>query len=622
MKVKPILFILLSLGYNFLVSAQQLSPKEDSTINQLTKLRYNYPDSTLLLVEHRIQNIENDKTVFFAELLFLKSAIQYIQSDYLESRNTYEKLYKLSVELNNEIGIARALNGSGLIYLGRELYTEAIEEFKKALEINREIGNQRNIATNLLNIGICFQELNKREDAFKSYKESYEISVNNDFKTYALMNMNRMGMLFIEKNQLDSAEHYLLKVYESKPNQWEKSYNLSGLTELEIQKGNYNKAVEYGSKSFEIAKGIGAKWDASEVALKLSKAHENLNSFDKALKYHKIHKAYSDSLLNEEMNREINWAELKQAKAENKQLKYQKDLLSAAKSRNQLIIALLSSLVLFLVILALLYRRHIKQKEKYNQNLGAINRQLAEKKIQIEKQNEDLKQINNTKNRLFSILSHDLRSPINSVKQLLDIRRSISEDDIEKFMDRLTQEVGNVNHQINRLLKWANTQMDGFKTTPKTVALEKTVDENLNIIKYVAEEKGIELKHNPSSKSFVFMDQEQLNIIINNLLNNSIKYTSKGGRIEINYSQNDKSIFLRIDDDGIGMDKNTLSSLNGNLNERSFSRKGTEKEIGTGLGMLLVKQFLTFNHSSIEIESEEGKGTRFTLTFPKAKEGI
>ena len=127
MKVKPILFILLSLGYNFLVSAQQLSPKEDSTINHLTKLRYNYPDSTLLLVEHRIQNIENDKTVFFAELLFLKSAIQYIQSDYLESRNTYEKLYKLSVELNNEIGIARALNGSGLIYLGRELYTEAIE---------------------------------------------------------------------------------------------------------------------------------------------------------------------------------------------------------------------------------------------------------------------------------------------------------------------------------------------------------------------------------------------------------------------------------------------------------------------------------------------------------------
>jgi len=106
------------------------------------------------------------------------------------------------------------------------------------------------------------------------------------------------------------------------------------------------------------------------------------------------------------------------------------------------------------------------------------------------------------------------------------------------------------------------------------------------------------------------------------LLNNSIKYTSKGGFIEVNYSQNDNSIFLSIEDNGIGMDQNTLASLKGELNERSFSRKGTDKEIGTGLGMLLVKQFLTFNNASIEIESEEGKGTRFMLTLPKATEGI
>jgi signal transduction histidine kinase len=299
----------------------------------------------------------------------------------------------------------------------------------------------------------------------------------------------------------------------------------------------------------------------------------------------------------------------------------QKDLLASARDRNQLIIALLSSLVLFLLILAFLYRRHIKQKEKYNQNLGIINKQLAEKKILIEKQNEDLKQINNAKNRLFSILSHDLRSPINSVKQLLEIRGSISEKNIEKFMNRLTQEVGNVNQQINRLLKWANTQMDGFKTTPKTVQLEKTVDENLDSIKYIAQEKGIELKHN-ASKSFVYMDPEQLNIIINNLFNNSIKYTAEGGYIEINYSQNETSVFLSIEDNGIGMDMETLASLKGELIERSFSRTGTGKEKGTGLGMLLVKQFLTFNHATMEIESEEGKGSRFVLTFPKATEEI
>ncbi len=616
-----IICLIFALNLNSVVYAQQLTREQDSIINRLNKLRYNSPDSTLKLVEQKMETIKDQKSVFFTELLFIKSAIQYVQSNYLESRNSYEELYNISKEIHNEVGIARALNGRGLIYLGRELFDESLIEIQKALVINRKIGHYKSMAANLLNIGICYQEIGQWENAYSAYYESYKISIKNDLEIYALMNMNRLGSLFLEKNQLDSAEYYLLKVYKSKSNKWEKSYNLSGLTELEFKKGNYTKSIEYGLKSFEIAKEIGAKWDASEVALKLSKTYEQLNSFDNALEYHKLHKAYSDSLLNEEMNREINWAELQQSKAENEQLKVQKDLLSSDKDRNQLIIALLASLVLFLVILALLYRRHIRQKEKYNQNLGTINRQLADKKLQIEKQNEELKQINNAKNRLFSILSHDLRSPINSVKQLLEIRGSISEDDNEKFMNRLTQEVGNVNQQINRLLKWANTQMDGFKTNPKVVQLEKTVDENLNSIKYIAQEKGIELKHN-IAKGFVFMDPEQLNIIINNLLNNSIKYTSKGGFIEVNYSQNDNSIFLSIEDNGIGMDQNTLDSLKGELNERSFSRKGTDKEIGTGLGMLLVKQFLTFNNASIEIESEEGKGTRFMLTLPKATEGI
>jgi len=163
--------------------------------------------------------------------------------------------------------------------------------------------------------------------------------------------------------------------------------------------------------------------------------------------------------------------------------------------------------------------------------------------------------------------------------------------------------------------------MDGFKTNPKTVRLDEVVHQNLNLISYIAQEKNIKLKHNPV-KYFVHMDSEQLNIIINNLFNNSVKYTPHGGTIEIDYSQNSTSIFLNIIDNGIGMNKDTLASLKGELNERSYSRIGTENETGTGLGLLLVKQFLTFNTASMEIDSEVGKGSRFTLTFPKATEGI
>jgi signal transduction histidine kinase len=596
-----------------------LTNYQDSTVQALKKLRYNFPDSALAVVMEEIESMADLKTEYYTELLFTKSAIQYIQSNYLESRNSYEELYILSKEIESDIGIARALNGRGLIYLGRELYEEALREFLKSLEVNRSINNQKNITVNLLNIGICYQELGNLEKAYQSFQESLKSSIQNDLQVYALMNMNRLGVLFLETNQLDSAEYYLTEVSTGKPNNWEKSYNLSGLTELQIKKGNYKNAIEYGLQSFTIAKKIGAKWDVAEVALKLSEAYEQVNALDASLKYHKLHKAYSDSLLNEEMNREINWAELQLAKAENEQLLVQKDLLSSVRDRNQLIIALLSTIVISLVFLALLYRRHSKQKEKYNQNLSSINKQLAEKKVLIEKQNKELLQINNTKNRLFSILSHDLRSPINSLKQLLDARSSISAEDISKYMDMLQQEVGNINEQVNRLLNWANTQMDGFKTKPEMVQLDQIVEQHLNSITYIAQEKGILIQHKPL-RSFINVDPGQLNIIITNLFINSIKYTSKGGLIKLNYSQNKNFVLLTIADTGIGMDQETLQHLKGEFNERSFSRKGTELETGTGLGMLLVKQFLTFNNASLEIESEEGEGTRFILAFPKAKE--
>jgi signal transduction histidine kinase/tetratricopeptide (TPR) repeat protein len=616
-----VFFILFTVFFNlyFELFPRQLSNSQDSIINVLSSLRYNYPDSALKLVNTEIKEIGYAKTEYYAELLFIKSAVQYVQSNYLESRNTYEELYNLSKEINNDIGIARALNGRGLIYLGRELYQEALTEFEKALEVNNKIANQRNITVNLLNIGICHQELGELEKAQDSYKKSYSIALQNNLQTYALMNMNRLGEIFLEQNQLDSAEHYLFKVYNDSPNQWEKSYNLSGLAELELINGNYSKAIEYGSKSLEIAQTIGAKWDASEVALKLSNAHDKLGNTKEALEFHKLHKSYSDSLLNEEMNREINWAELQQAKAENDQLNIEKELLSAKSGRNQLIIYLMSAIIFFLIILAFLYRRHLKQKEKYNQNLNSINKQLANKKLLIEKQNQELKEINNTKNRLFSILSHDLRSPISSVKQLLDIGDKIPKDDYKRYSDKLTKEVGKVDEQINALLKWANTQMDGFETNPKTVKLSDSISNYIDDIQYVADEKDVQVIHHQSDHA-IWIDPFQLKIIINNLLNNSLKYTSKGDQIKIHYSANGNYVHLSIEDTGMGMDEETISILKSNTNHRTYSKEGTAKETGTGLGMLLVKQFLSFNHSSMDIESEKGKGTRFILSFPKSKE--
>ena len=164
-----IICLIFVLNLNSVVYAQQLTREQDNIINRLNKLRYNSPDSTLKLVEQKMETIKDQKSVFFTELLFIKSAIQYVQSNYLESRNSYEELYNISKEIHNEVGIARALNGKGLIYLGRELFDEALIEIQKALVINRKIGHYKSMAANLLNIGICYQEIGQWENAYSAY---------------------------------------------------------------------------------------------------------------------------------------------------------------------------------------------------------------------------------------------------------------------------------------------------------------------------------------------------------------------------------------------------------------------------------------------------------------------
>ncbi|MBK6266374.1 tetratricopeptide repeat-containing sensor histidine kinase [Marivirga sp. S37H4] len=618
MKYTFLLSLLISTSFN---APAKENGKIDSLIQIINEIRYDQPDSSLKLIRLAYQ-LHPSKDSRYAALLFSEAAIRYIRGDYVTSQNKYIELYQLYDSLNDQKGLAKALNGRGLIYLGRELYPEAISMFRKAATTNLKSGNESGLPTNYLNIGICYSKLDKHEEALSYFHQSLNLAEKSNNSLIHLMGLNQLGKVHLLKQNYDSASFYFSKVLSdsSKANQWEKSFALLGQSEIAYGRKDYDLSIKKGLEAFEIAHELNVKWDLARIAETLSKAYEANNQLKAALKFHKQYKSYNDSLLNEAKNREINWAELQQSRAENDKLSNEKALLDARASMSQLIIIILSVIILLLALITFLFRKNAQQKVKYNHHLNLLNQQTVHQKIQIEEQNTALNELNNSKNRLFSILAHDLKSPLLSIQQLLDLNQKskLSETNMNELLIMLSKQVHNVNKMLNDLLSWANSQMDGMTTRPETLNLTDLTKEVLHSVEYVAEEKQIKIEHQESDIIKIYADVGHIKIILLNLLNNALKFTNKNGVIKVHYSESEKEATIYIQDNGIGMESSTIDILMGIDNKTTYSRTGTSEEMGTGLGLLLVKQFAHYNNAQFHIKSKEGEGSTFSISFPKA----
>jgi signal transduction histidine kinase len=232
----------------------------------------------------------------------------------------------------------------------------------------------------------------------------------------------------------------------------------------------------------------------------------------------------------------------------------------------------------------------------------------------IESQSENLKSLNNAKDRLFSIIAHDLRSPLSSLKgvlQLLD-NEFISKEEFKQLSKRLQENVDNVHGMLENLLLWSLSQMEGIKPNLKPFDLNFIIDETIQLFKEVSEQKQIDLNVNTTIHLQAFGDEFQIRTILRNLLNNALKFTPTNGQIRIKSSVKEHSISLKISDTGVGIRKEDLALIfsNPKLN------MGTAGEKGTGFGLFLCKELIEKNGGSIEINSEVGKGTIIELSLP------
>jgi two-component system, sensor histidine kinase LadS len=237
----------------------------------------------------------------------------------------------------------------------------------------------------------------------------------------------------------------------------------------------------------------------------------------------------------------------------------------------------------------------------------------------LREQNEKLTQLNAVKDKLFSVLTHDLRNPLATMQSFLKLLTEqydkLTEEEKEKLFKEAQESLDHLNRLLFHLLQWSKSQMNLLDFNPQPVNLAEAAERNRRVLHLQARLKQISIETDIPDNAVVLADANMLDFILRNLLGNAIKFSHKGGAIKISAAQKDNQWQIHISDAGVGMHHELVQQIK--TTYISTARRGTDKERGTGLGLLISREFIEKNNGTLEIESEHGKGTTVIFSLPK-----
>lgn len=236
---------------------------------------------------------------------------------------------------------------------------------------------------------------------------------------------------------------------------------------------------------------------------------------------------------------------------------------------------------------------------------------------QVEEKNSELEKANQTKEKIFSIIAHDLRSPIGQLKGSLELvnREYISAEQFHSITAKLSEQVDQLHNTLDNLLRWSISQLQGITAHPEETELAPILQDKLKILEQKLEEKKIDLKMEGINQK-LWVDPDHLLVVLRNLLSNAIKYSYPGSTISIHCGASKGKVTIAISDTGTGMNKTIRDSVFHSMN--IISQLGTANEKGTGLGLKLCREFIEKNNGAIFVESAENKGSTFYVSLPQA----
>jgi signal transduction histidine kinase len=647
----------------------------NSLEDQLTK---DIPDSTrvdlLINLSHQYQFLTFSKSKQYAEealkLADDKNSIRgklkanenigtlyTLSGDYTTALKYDNQALQLSLTLKDSTLISKCYNNVASDYHDLGEYDEAYYYFTTSYKIAKRIGDSLRMTVALHNVGRVFKELGQYDRAMSHLIQSKKMSAEIKDQVGLAYSDDEIGDVLLRQGKYDSAlatlmlslketkqlkEHILeprilakiakvfqykgdysraLSYYDSTHSLHAKTGNRFGIAEVNLGRGlvymkqrKYDQSQALIGSSAVIAQEINARVLEIQCYNQLSTLWELKGDYKKSLIYFKQFKLLEDSLfshetqeklLRDQVRFETESKDNQIAVLSQKQDEQENEIKKQEFVRNILVVVVALSGILLLSV----YRSGQRRRQ--------INTLLLQHQEDMEKRSEELERLNQVKDKFFSIISHDLRSPINALAGMLNLldKGAVSAEDMPKHLHELKLRFNHTRTLLNNLLDWTLLQMDKLNLQAAKIDLRKIVDENMQLLGPV-QDKQIDIINEVPENSYGFADSNTINLVIRNLMTNAIKFSNEGGKILITAEGKDTEWLISVADNGIGMKAEVLSILFDKT--APYTTRGTANEKGTGLGLILCKEFVEKNGGKIWVESTEGHGSKFTFTLPKA----
>jgi signal transduction histidine kinase len=572
----------------------------------------------------RLDNMSLESSMLSRDTALIARSYNNVAHDYLdlgeydESYYYFTQGYKFAKAVRDSFMMAITIHNVGRVFKELEQYNRALDHFQISQKMSSQIKDLEGEPYSLNEIGDVLLRQGNYDSAlitlFASLKQSRK------FELIGLLpkTMSSIAKTYMQKGDFDTS----LKYYDTTYTLYSKNKDNFGLAEVELGRGvvyqrqqRYDDALQSITKSLNHAQKLNARILEIQCFNQLSSLWEMKGDYKRSLEYFKRYKELEDTLFSQDMQAKLLRDQIRfETESKDSQIKalaeQQTNTEGALKREEFVRNVLIVIMALSVLMLISVYRSGQRRRQ--------INTLLLRHQQETEKRSEELERLNQVKDKFFSIISHDLRSPINALSGLLDLldKGAVSSEELPKHIRELKNRFNHTRALLNNLLDWTLLQMDKLNLQKGKIDLKKLVDENIQLL---GETPGKEIKliNDVAPNTIGFADSNTINLVIRNLITNAIKFTNDKGEVRIAAKPQGNEWLVSVKDNGIGMTTEVLRILFDKTSP--YTTRGTANEKGTGLGLILCKEFVEKNGGKIWVESAEDYGSTFYFTLPKAE---
>lgn len=523
-----------------------------------------------------------------------------------------------SVEIAEQNNLTELLpniyDNIALLYSEQEDYDTALKFYLKTIEIYTKYDNPKLMGRTYCNLGDLYLKMNNLKAADKAIERSILIFKKENILAWLVNCYDVKGKIQLKKEDFSEALKWFTKAEKILNNL---DYTVgsvfiyNGISESYIGLKNYNNAEFYAEKSLSNAKNINFKNGIMDASSNLHLINKIKGNYKKALEYLEQSTQIKNEVSQDDFKKRMGLLRSEITIENQKKVMDEQNVRNKSNKKTYIFLSI-SSLIILSVILFLFYRNYHNQK--------LFNRELTNKQEILLESERELNYSNSTKDKLFSIIAHDLKGPINSFHSLIKMyyNGEIDKETFDQFVPKALSDIDSISSMLNNLLFWGKSQINGINTKPINTDISALGFENTRLLNPLAEKKSITIKNLIPENTIAYCDGNHINIVLRNLISNAIKFTERNGEISVTAVKKEDEILIAIKDNGVGIDDETRRTLfDKNSNKTTF---GTDNEKGTGLGLALCKEMVEKNNGKICVESSPGNGSTFSFTVPIGKE--